>query len=658
VNRGTGRFADASVPAVLVAGERAGAGNDGGEAAVARPKSSGRLLPAAGAAAVCFCALFFGGADSIAPLVWIGGAALVLAALLLLYPLAVDRAAVTLLGGLAGLAVFCGLSVIWSISPDRTWTTTNRTVVYVAFALLGVAVGARITRAQAAMGAAGLLALLVGWALLAKAVPALYDDYGRLARLRSPLGYWNEVALLCDAGVGLALWLAVVRRRIEGAVLLYGVLLTLLLTYSRFGVVLACAVALAWILLDARRVESIAVFLLAAAAAAGAFGVALALPGITSDGEPRHVRSHDGLVFALVVLALAAVVAGLAYLLRSRRIDDALRARVERGAAVAAIVLAVAGLAVTIAFAGDLWHEFTNPGNTQVVNTQSRLGSAKSDRWVWWQEAWHAFTRHPLGGTGAGTFELTNQMLRRAPVVVDEPHNTPLQFLTETGLAGFALYLVAAGGALWAAWRARRDPAGLALGLAVAAFFVHQVADKDWSYVGACGPLFCVAGVVAARPGAPVAARRPIVALAAVAVALAAVYSLAAPWLSDRAYARATESGAKQAHSYDPLAVDPLTLWATYEESTSLAAALDHYEQAVSLEPENANTWYELGSFYFRHEQWTLAYDALNNSYTYDRFGRAAQPCGLLDQARAKAHNYIPPKVLRQCPGLRRASSP
>jgi|SRR5579884_265737 len=617
----------------------------------------GGLLPAAGAAAVSFCALFFGGADSIAPLVWIGGLALVLAALLLLAPVALDGPAVLFLGGLAGLAVFCGLSLVWSISPDRTWTTTNRTLVYVGFALVGVLVGARLTRAQAALGAAALLGLLVGWALLAKCVPALYPDYGRLARLRSPLGYWNELALLCDAGVGVALWLAVVRRRVEGAVLLYGLVLTVLLTYSRFGVVLACAVALAWILLDRRRVESIAVFALAAGGGVGAFGVALALPGITSDAQPRHVRAHDGWIFALVVLGLALAVALGAQLLRGRAIDDALRARVERAAAIAAVVLAAAGLAVSIAFAGHLWHEFTNPGNTQVVNARNRLGSAQSDRWVWWQEAWHAFTRHPLGGTGAGTFELTNQMLRRAPVVVDEPHNTPLQFLTETGLVGFALYLAAAGGALWAAWRSRRDPAALALGLAVAAFFVHQVVDKDWNYVGSCGPLFCVAGIVAARRGAAVAIRRPLVAAAAVAVALAVTYSLAAPWLADRAYARGTEAGAKQAHSYDPLSVAALTLWAEYEQTTNPPAALDHLEQAVKLEPENANTWYELGAFYAGLKQWALAYTALNNSYTYDRFGFAAQPCGLLDEARLKAFDYAPPGLLKRCPGLRRASS-
>jgi hypothetical protein len=387
------------------------------------------------------------------------------------------------------------------------------------------------------------------------------------------------------------------------------------------------------------------------------FGAALALPGITADGEPRHVRAHDGLVFALVVIAGAAVVAGGAWLLRDWTVDPAARAQIERGAAVAAVVVAVAGLAAAIVFAGHLWREFTNPGNTQVVNTTNRLGSAKSDRWVWWQEAWHAFTRHPLGGTGAGTFSLENQLLRGAPVFVDEPHNTPLQFLSETGIIGFALYLMTAAGALWAAWRARRDAAGLALGLAVAVFFVHGVADKDWNYVATCGPLFLVAGMLAAKPAAA-RARRPLLALAALVVAFGVVYSLTAPWLAERAWARGTEAGARQAHSYDPLSVDALTLLATYAEQSDLKSALHYYGEAVNLEPQNATTWYELGAFYARQHQWLRAYDALNNSYTYDRFGPAAQPCGLLDQARLKAHNYAPQAVLKRCPGLRRASSP
>jgi O-Antigen ligase len=615
---------------------------------------------ALGAAAVCFCAVFFGGGASDAPLVWIGTAALALAVVLLVEPPLLDRPAALFVGGMLGLGAWSGVSVVWSTSPDRTWVYTNRTLVYATFALVGVLVGARVSRERLALAAAALLSLVAGWALLAKCVPALYSDYGRLARLRAPLDYWNELALLCDAGVAVALWLATVRRRIEGAVLLYALVVTLLLTYSRFGVVLACAVAVAWVLLDrGGRVESLWAIVLGGGVGAAVFGIALALPGITSDGQSRHVRAHDGWIFALVVLAGAALVAAGAFLLRSRTFAPELRARIERMAGIAALVLAVAALALTVAFAGRIWHEFTNPGNTQVVNTRTRLGSAKSDRWVWWQEAWHAFTQHPGGGTGAGTFQQTNQMLRQTPVVVDEPHNVPLQFLTETGVVGFLLFLAAAAGALWGAWRARREPAGLALGLGVAAFFVHGVVDKDWNYVATCGPFLFLAGCLVARPR-PERARRPVVALAVAAVALAIVYSLAAPWLASRQLASAsTVAQVKHARSYDPLSVDALLELAALEAATgNPSSALQHYLDAVKLEPENALASYELGAFYFGYKQWGLAYDALNNSYTYDRFGPASKTCGLLDQARAKAHNFTPPRVLKSCPGLRRPAKP
>jgi tetratricopeptide (TPR) repeat protein len=153
--------------------------------------------------------------------------------------------------------------------------------------------------------------------------------------------------------------------------------------------------------------------------------------------------------------------------------------------------------------------------------------------------------------------------------------------------------------------------------------------------------------------------RRPLVAIAAVAFALAGIYSLAAPWLAQRNLPATSLAQAKRAHSYDPLSVTALTDWAAYEDAAgNTARAAELYREAVAREPENAQTWYELGSFYFDYKAWALAYAALNNSYTYDRFGPASRTCGLLDQARTKATGYTPPGVLKSCPGLRRSSSP
>ncbi|HZR95733.1 MAG TPA: O-antigen ligase family protein [Gaiellaceae bacterium] len=617
----------------------------------------GAFAPAAAAAplaaAPVACALFFGAGDSDAPLVWIGALALALGAVLLVRAPALGRPAAVLLVSLGGLALWCGLTTVWSISPDASWRTTNRTLVYVAFALLGVLAGSHTVRSTVVRAGALLLGAVAAWALVVKCVPPLYADYDRVARLRAPVVYWNELALLCALGVPLALWSAT-RRRVEGVVLVYLFTVTVLLTYSRYGVLLAAVAAAAFVVVDRNRVESIAALAVGATTGIAAFGVALALPGITSDGVTRATRVHDSWIFALVLAAGLAVVATCAAALRGREVSPAARRRIERAAAVSGVVLAVAVVVVSIVLGGRLWREFTSPG-TQLQNGSARLASAKSNRWEWWQEAWHSFTRHPLGGTGAGTFEFTNKLLRKAPIEVDDPHSTPLRFLSETGIVGFLLLAGAAGGALWGAWRARADPGGVALGIAVAAFFAHTLVDKDWNYVAGCAPSLFLAGAVVAVPQTAFA-RRPLLALAAAAVALAVVYSLAAPWLSDRQVAAAsTPSGWKRAHTYDPLAVDPLLDWAAYEEATGqLERAASLYADATKLEPENARTWYELGRFYYDQRLWKLAYDALNTSYTYDRFGRAGIRCGLLDRARWNA-GY---RFGVRCPGAGRASSP
>ena len=113
----------------------------------------------------------------------------------------------------------------------------------------------------------------------------------------------------------------------------------------------------------------------------------------------------------------------------------------------------------------------------------------------------------------------------------------------------------------------------------------------------------------------------------------------------------------KHARSYDPLSVDALLELAALEAANgNPSSALQHYVDAVKLEPENAQASYELGAFYFEYKRWLPAYVALNNAYTYDRLGPAGTPCGLLDQARKKAFNYTPPKLTCRAGG--RASSP
>jgi O-antigen ligase len=651
-----------------------------------------RLGGVAAAVGVCFCALFFSGGDAQAPLVWIGALALLLAAVLAagaflgVLPVRVGRPAAVFLACLFGLVAWAGASTLWSISPELSWSTTNRTLVYAAFAVAGVLAGGLRPGAAVwlARGAAALLALVLGWALLAKCVPALYPSYGRqaglnaslgLARLRSPVGYWNELALLGDVAVPVALWLAAPRTRragvrAAGAVLLFAAVLVTLLTYSRFGVALAAAAAAAWLVLDGDRVESLVTAVLGGAAAAAVFAVALALPGITKDGQARAVRAHDGWIFALAVLgaavAVAAVAVALARLESRRPLGEGARRRVERLVAVVALVAVLAGLAVAVAYAGRMWHSFTHPVSSQINSNSNRfLNASSSNRWRWWTEEWHVFTRHPFGGTGAGTFHLTDLALRRSPLTTTEPHNVPLQLLGETGIVGLLLYLGAAAAAAAGIVRARGRAHGAeraavtAVAVGLAAFLVHMVADMDWNFVATVGPLLLAAGVLLARPAPPSAARparRLLLAAGAVLVALGGGYSLGAPWLAQRTLASAaTAADAKRAHAYDPLSTAALTEWAAFEGAGGNSKRAEElYKQAVSLEPQNSETWWELGSFYYEQGEWPQAYAALSSAWTYDRFGPAGTACGLLDQARHKALHIWP----SSCPGGAQAAKP
>src|SRR5919204_3935308 len=529
------------------------------------------------AAALVAGALFFGHGSSDGRLFWIGAAALVLAALgWIVSPSALTTAGAAFLVLLGALVVWQAVSIHWSIQPARSWDYANRGLVYLAFAAVGTLLGA-LPRAQIAAALAALLGALFTVALAAKVVPAFYDDYGRLARLRFPLEYWNELALLAAAAVPLALWLGA-RRRIEGSLLLYAALVTVVLTFSRFGIALAVVAAVASVVLERDRLDSFPALVAAVPVAAIVAGIALALPGIANDSESHSTRVRDGLIFgALFVVGCVAVAFASRWtpaLARRRRLV------VQAGVVLVLIAIAaVIALAVRaggpIAFVQHRWHEFSA---TQSIGSASRLGSASAgNRWTWWQQAWNAFTHHPGGGTGAGTFDLTSTVSAHNSLQTTvEPHNTPLQFLSETGIVGFLLYAGMIAAVAVAFVRGPRDHATIALALAALVAIVHSVIDIDWDYVATQGPLFAVAGVLVSRP-AERRRMRIVPALATAAFCLAALYSLFAPWWSNRevnaAYDELFKSpsaalaDAKAAHALNPLALEPLYLLAGLENN-------------------------------------------------------------------------------------------
>jgi len=604
------------------------------------------------AASLLLGALFAGGSF------WVAAAAIILAGgattLGLLGMMPVPRGGAPLLGALLGLAGWSGLSVAWSIAADRSWIELNRGLVYAAFALLGLLL-APLIGARAGRVVAGVLACALGaailWGLAGKVVPALFDDGGRAARLRDPIGYWNALALAADALLVLSLWLATTKSlprplRLGGAILGYAALVAVLLAVSRAGVLAVAAGVALWLLLSDRRLER-ALVSLAVIAPAFAVGVwAFTRDGLVDDGQTYANRVADGRWFALALLIGAACVALATSALERYRPDDVARRRLGRVLAGATVVvLAAVGVVAT---AG-------NPleSSDSVGQDPGRLGAVGlNNRGRLWVEAWRISEADPFVGSGAGTFEIARKRYRSDALDAAEPHNVPLQFLADTGVVGFGLFaaVVAAAAAAAAGALRRLDgperTAAAALAVVPAMYLLHALVDYDWDFPAVTAPTLVAVGTLAAAGRGPARApRQPLAAAAVAALSIAALASLATPWLAERSIRQVNReldrgdldgaaAAADQARSLNPLSVDALhKLAAVAERRGDVAAARTAYARAVQLQPENPDTWYSLGLYEHHLGALCQAYVHLNEAYTLDSKSLRWFRGGPLDQA-------------------------
>src|SRR3954469_9670439 len=123
---------------------------------------------------------------------------------------------------LLGFAAWTGTTVLWSISPDSTWTELNRVLGYVLVLLLALSVGASWPRSLEAVAVGYLVvALLVAlYALGGKIAPGIHvgglidlnHTFGT-SRLRAPLEYWNALGLVCALAAPIALRIAADSQR-------------------------------------------------------------------------------------------------------------------------------------------------------------------------------------------------------------------------------------------------------------------------------------------------------------------------------------------------------------------------------------------------------------------------------------------------------------
>ena len=259
-------------------------------------------------------------------------------------------------------------------------------------------------------------------------------------------------------------------------------------TFSR-GAWAALAVGLAAALLvDPLRLGLVARLGAIAPWPAAAVLLASRSHALTSAQPVLSEARSDGrsLAFALLALAGAAAVVAASLDRAERRFPVPMRARQAFAWTLAALCLLV--LTVGIVRFGAPWtiadraaHRFAAPAPSSTSDLNARLFDASgSFRIDLWRVAWRDARRHPLVGSGAGSY--ASEWFQDRPVALDadNAHSEYLETLAELGPLGLALLLTACGVPLVAAWRARRHPLAAGATAAYVAFLVHAGVDWDW----------------------------------------------------------------------------------------------------------------------------------------------------------------------------------
>ena len=566
------------------------------------------------------------------PTAWYPAALFVLALLVVTtitvgFPRRLPWPALTALVLFAAYTAWTYLSITWAGQQGDAWEGANRTALYLlVFALFALwpmsETGGRMVLGLFGLGVAGI-GLVEALRVDAAANPAgFFVD----ARFLEPAGYINSNVALWMLGALACLFSAAAR---ESLVLLRplflagaGLLAALALMGQSRGWALALPVALVlFVLVTPGRVR-----LLAAIAFVGV-GVFLAREPLVAVHDDAGIGTLAGRVDdaagALLLLAGALALIGLIWGLVDRRVE--LSEGVERGlrwGLALATGLAVVVLLVAAA-AGDpedrlrtSWNDFKAGGGVQ--ESQSRFGSAGTNRYDFWQTAWELFEEEPLRGIGVENFQVEYLKRGTSTELPRFPHSFQLGVLSQTGLVGILLL----GGALAAAVlgalmargpRGRRAVAGASVGVAIY-WFLHASVDWFWEFPALTAPAFALLGMATAmapraEPAtqrAPAPRRRLLVALPAALVVLALALTLAVPWLAELQVDRAgDEWRANPAAAFDqldsaerlnPLSTDPQLTAATIALALGeTERARTEFRDALERDPDNAYALLELG---------------------------------------------------------------
>lgn len=338
---------------------------------------------------------------------------------------------------LAGLTLFgafvawTGASVVWSIGPDLSWRAFDYALLYLLVAFVAGAVPCG--RAQLRLVGYGYVLITVPvavYGLLGKVAPDVLNHAHHYARLSQPLGYWNALAIVLALAAPLALQAAsrrgmpVILRGLSAAALAL-FLFTLFFSFSRGGSLALLAALVVYFALANERLAGAASLVLATGPVAATLYHARGLATLFSATDDDSLRTAQGhalgrwVLASLIVVLAAQVVAALLH----RRLHPS-RGMVRAAGAVL-LVLVVAGAVYGTklyvdryggpgGFVRSSWDQLTGKTTgSEASGSATRLLSISDNGRIYLVKTGvRQWEKHPLAGTGAGTFRFTNYLYR------------------------------------------------------------------------------------------------------------------------------------------------------------------------------------------------------------------------------------------------------